>query len=59
MELSRKVVMKSFFGYVWLNVLCGLLVMVGLLACIVGVIFVAPICAGAIAYAYEDTFGRS
>lgn len=59
MELSRKVVMKSFFGYLWLNVLCGLIAMLGILACIVGVIFVAPICAGAIAYAYEDTFGRS
>jgi hypothetical protein len=59
MELSRKVVMKSFFGYLWLNVLCGLIAMLGILACIVGVIFVAPVCAGAIAYAYEDTFGRS
>ncbi len=59
MELSRKVVMKSFFGYLWLNVLCGLIAMLGVLACIVGVIFVAPICAGAIAYAYEDAFGRS
>jgi GYF domain 2 len=56
MELSRKVVMKSFFGYLWLNILCGLLAMAGLLACIVGVIFVAPICAGAIAFAYEDAF---
>ncbi|MCI0444501.1 GYF domain-containing protein [bacterium] len=59
MELSRKVVMKSFFGYVWLNVLCGLIAMLGIIACFVGVIFVAPVCAGAIAYAYEDTFGRS
>jgi hypothetical protein len=59
MELSRKVVMKSFFGYLWLNVLCGLLMIAGVLACIVGIIFVAPICAGAIAYAYEDAFGRS
>lgn len=59
MELSRKVVMKSFFGYLWLNVLCGLIAILGILACIVGVIFVAPVCAGAIAYAYEDTFGRS
>jgi hypothetical protein len=59
MELSRKVVMKSFFGYLWLNVLCGLMAMVGLLACIVGVIFVAPVCAGAIAYAYEDAFGHA
>jgi hypothetical protein len=59
MELSRKVVMKSFFGYLWLNILCALVAMVGLLACIVGVIFVAPICAGAIAYAYEDVFARS
>jgi GYF domain 2 len=59
MELSRKVVMKSFFGYLWLNVLCGLIAMLGILACILGVIFVAPVCAGAIAYAYEDTFGRS
>jgi hypothetical protein len=59
MELSRKVVMKSFFGYLWLNILCGLIAIAGLLACIVGVIFVAPVCAGAIAYAYEDVFGRS
>jgi hypothetical protein len=59
MELSRKVVMKSFFGYLWLNILCGLVAMLGVLACIVGVIFVAPVCAGAIAYAYEDRFGRS
>ncbi|HEY7160661.1 MAG TPA: GYF domain-containing protein [Acidobacteriota bacterium] len=59
MELSRKVVMKSFFGYLWLNILCGLIAMIGLLACIVGVIFVAPVCAGAIAYAYEDVFAHS
>jgi hypothetical protein len=59
MELSRKTIMKSFFGYVWLNILCGLLVLGGLLACIVGVFFVAPICAGALAYAYEDVFGSS
>lgn len=59
MELSRKVVMKSFFGFLWLNILCGLLAMAGLLACIVGIIFVAPICAGAIAYAYEDIFGNA
>lgn len=59
MELSRKVVMKSFFGYLWLNILCGLVALLGVLACIVGVIFVAPVCAGAIAYAYEDRFARS
>jgi hypothetical protein len=59
MELSRKTVMKSFFGYVWLNILCGLLIFGGLLACIVGIFFVAPICAGAFAYAYEDVFGSS
>ncbi len=59
MELSRKTVMKSFFGFLWLNILCGLLICAGLIACIVGVFFVAPICAGAIAYAYEDIFGSS
>jgi hypothetical protein len=59
MELSRKVVMKSFLGYLWLNILCALVALLGVLACIVGVIFVAPVCAGAIAYAYEDRFGST
>jgi hypothetical protein len=58
MEISRKTVMKSFFKFLWLNVLCGLIVLVGFIACIVGVFFTAPVAAGAIAYAYEDVFGK-
>jgi hypothetical protein len=58
MELSRKVVSRHwwlFFGFVLVNFLVMLL---GLAVCIVGFFIAYPVVLGAIAYAYEDIFGR-
>ena len=59
MELSRKVSMKAFFSLLGLLILGGLIAMLGILGCCVGVFVTAPVMMGAIAYAYEDIFGAS
>jgi len=58
MELSRKVVTRHwwlFFGFVLVNFLVMLL---GLALCIVGVFIAQCVVLAALAYAYEDIFGR-
>ena len=58
MELSRKVVTRHWwvlFGLVLLNCL---VVVLGLLACYVGVFVAQPVAFGALMYAYEDIFSR-
>ncbi len=58
MELSRKVVTRHwwfFFAFVLLNFLVMLL---GLAVCLVGVFIAHAVVLGALAYAYEDIFGR-
>ncbi len=57
MELSRKVVTRHWwvlFGLLLVNVL---VILLGLLACCVGVYIAQPVAFGALAYAYEDIFG--
>jgi uncharacterized membrane protein len=57
MELSRKVVSRHWwvlFGLLLVNVL---VILLGLLACCVGVYVAQPVALGALAYAYEDIFG--
>jgi hypothetical protein len=59
MELSRKVAAKNFFGVFALLLICGLIMMGGVLALCVGIFFAAPLAFGAIAIAYDDLFGRA
>jgi uncharacterized membrane protein len=56
-KLSFKAAMPNFFRLFLMQLLTGLLSLVGILFCYVGVFFVFPIAYGAIASAYEQVFG--
>jgi uncharacterized membrane protein len=58
-KLSFRAAFANFWRLLGLNLLGGLLGMVGLLLCIVGVYLVMPITLGASAIAYEQVFGLS
>jgi hypothetical protein len=58
MEVSRKVVNKVWWPLFGLVILTQLLFLAGFLACLVGVVFTAPIGIAATMYAYEDIFGE-
>lgn len=57
MEISRKTVAKTWFGFLVLILVSGILSSLGVLACCVGVLFTAPIAPAALMYAYEDIYG--
>jgi hypothetical protein len=57
MELSRKVVTKHWWALFGMGIALGLVAIVGLLACCVGVIVTGTIAQVALIYAYEDIFG--
>ena len=57
MELSRKVVTKHWWQCFGLLLLAGLVGLLGLLGCGVGIFFTMPIAVGATVYAYLDIFG--
>ena len=59
MGVSRKMVNKHWWHVFGLMILIGLLNIVGLLACCVGVLFTIPIGMGALMYAYETIFSPS
>jgi hypothetical protein len=56
MSASRKVVGKHWWLVFGLMVVCGLINLVGLLACCVGIFVSLPIVFGAMMYAYESIF---
>jgi hypothetical protein len=57
MELSRKVVTKHWWSMFAFLIVVGLMSLLGLLACCVGVFVTAAIAEAALMYAYEDIFG--
>lgn len=57
MELSRKVVTHRWWSLFGLALVAGLISIVGVLACVVGIFVTIPICLAALMYAYEDIFG--
>ncbi len=57
LRVSRRVVSMKWFSIFGLVFVAGLLSMLGLLACLIGVIFTMPILYAATLYAYEDIFG--
>lgn len=57
MQLSRKQVSRHWWVVFGLMLVGGLLAMLGVLACLVGILVTFPIFLGAIMYAYEDIFG--
>ena len=59
METSRKTVSKHWWLVFSLLIVCGLIKVVGVLACGVGVLFALPITFAAMMYAYESMFGPS
>ena len=56
MSASRKVVGKHWWLVFGLVVVCGLINLVGFMACGIGVFFALPITLGALMYAYESIF---
>ena len=58
MELSRKVVSKHWWLMLGFLIVCGLVAIVGLLACCIGVFVTAAIAQAALMYAYEDIFSE-
>ena len=59
MELSRKVVSKHWWTMLGLLLVGALVVVLGFIACFVGVFVAIPVVLAAMAYAYEDIFGRA
>jgi len=59
MELSRKVVTKHWWLMFGFLIVCGLVALLGVLACCVGVFVSAAVVEAAMMYAYEDIFGAS
>ena len=57
MELSRKVISRHWWLMFGLFIVAGLINIIGLLACIVGIFVTLPIGFAALMYAYEDIFG--
>jgi hypothetical protein len=58
MEVSRKVISRHWWQLFLLFVMGFLLMLLGLCACFVGVYVASPVFMGAVAYAYEDIFGK-
>lgn len=59
MKLSRRVVRLQFWKLVGLFFLTGLMMMGGLLAFIIGAVFVAPLLFAIFSQVYEDAFGEN
>jgi uncharacterized membrane protein len=59
METSRKMVGKHWWAVFGLLIVCGLMNVVGMLACCVGILFTLPIVFGAMMYAYERIFSSA
>ncbi|HEY1791222.1 MAG TPA: serine/threonine-protein kinase [Verrucomicrobiae bacterium] len=57
MELSRKVVSKHWWKFLWFHLLLLLIYIAGFLCCYVGIFIAMPLCSAALAWAYEDIFG--
>ena len=57
MEVSRRVVHQQWWMTFALGLVAALMVLVGVLAFGVGIIFAVPVATAALMYAYEDLFG--
>lgn len=58
MELSRKVVSRHWWLLFGLLLVNCLVILLGFIACFIGVFVAQPVAFGALVYAYEDIFGR-
>lgn len=57
MKLSRAIVQRHWWSWFGLALLAGLISMLGVLLCCVGMLFTIPIALAALMYGYEDAFG--
>ncbi len=57
MGLSRKVISKHWWQFLWFFIVLGAIELAGLLMCFIGIFVAAPFALAALAYAYEDIFG--
>jgi hypothetical protein len=57
MKLSRSIVNKRWWSFFGLFFVCGLLAVVGLLGCVVGVFVTSALALAAVVTVYEDIFG--
>ena len=57
MELSRKVVSRHWWVFFRLLIVNGLIAILGLVCCLVGVFIAIPVGLASMMYAYEDIFG--
>jgi uncharacterized membrane protein len=57
MEVSRRVAGHQFWRLLGFFIVLGLIGMLGIFCCYVGVFFVIPLNMAAFAYLYEDLFG--
>ncbi|HVV00629.1 MAG TPA: GYF domain-containing protein [Verrucomicrobiae bacterium] len=58
LELSRRTVGSQWWNAFGLLVVCGLINVLGLIACCVGLLFAIPVSMGALMFAYESLFPR-
>jgi len=58
MELSRKVITRHWWVFLGLLLVNLLVILLGVAACCIGAYVAQPVAFGALAYAYEDIFGR-
>jgi hypothetical protein len=57
LRVSRRIVTRKWLSFFGLFVVAGLINLLGLLACFIGVLATMPIFYAAVVYAYEDIFG--
>ncbi len=57
MEASRKVIKNHLFEMSTFVILLTIIMLIGILACLVGVLVTTPLCFAAIAFAYKDLVG--
>ena len=56
MSLSRRVVHKHWWKFLWFLIVLALINLAGLMCCYLGVFVAVPLCHATLAYAYEDIF---
>jgi hypothetical protein len=57
MSLSRKVISRHWWKFLWFMIVLLVIHIVGVACCYVGLFVAMPLCMAALAYAYEDVFG--
>lgn len=57
--LSIRAGLSNIFGIILLMILAGLMIIGGFFACVIGILFVAPIVTAAFFAAYQSVFGRA